>query len=101
MAGDWHPLAEQLGSTDGLLTLASASSVLRIEPVRDLCSLRRFLQAYHARILLAFELPAIHSAHTHATYNGVQELVARTANWPASLCSNTSARPAAASARAS
>jgi urease accessory protein UreF len=74
--GDWHPLAEQLGSTDGLLTLASASSVLRIEPVRDLCSLRRFLQAYHARILLAFELPAIHSAHTHATYNGVQELVA-------------------------
>ena len=23
--GDWHPLAEQLGSTNGLLTLASVS----------------------------------------------------------------------------
>jgi urease accessory protein UreF len=74
--GDWHPLAEQLGSTDGLLPLASASLLLRLEPVRDLCSLRRFLQAYHGRILLPFELPAIQSAHTHATCNGVLELVA-------------------------
>ncbi|MGA2656742.1 MAG: urease accessory UreF family protein [Verrucomicrobiota bacterium] len=74
--GDWHPLAEQLGSTDGLVTLASASSLLRLGPVQDLCSLRRFLRAYQARILLPFELPAIQSAHTHATCNGVHELVA-------------------------
>jgi urease accessory protein UreF len=74
--GDWHPLAEQLGSTDGLLTLASAFSPLRLGPVHDLCSLRRFLQAYHARILLPFELPAIRSAHAHASCNGLHELVA-------------------------
>jgi urease accessory protein UreF len=72
----WHPLAEQLGSTDGLVALASASSLLRLGPVRDLRSLRRFLRAYQARILLPFELPAILSAHTHATCNGVHELVA-------------------------
>jgi urease accessory protein UreF len=74
--GDWHPLAEQLGSTDGLMTLASASSLLRLEPVRDLASLRRFLAAYHERILLPFELPAIRSAHAYGSCNGVQELVA-------------------------
>ena len=30
--GDWHPLAEQLGSTDGLLALGSVSSLLRLKP---------------------------------------------------------------------
>jgi len=74
--GDWHPLAEQLGSTGGLLTLASASSLLRLEPVQDVCSLRRFLLAYQARILLPLELPAIQSAHTHAACNGLHELLA-------------------------
>src|SRR4051812_45489978 len=33
--GDWHPLAEQLGSTDGLVTLGSVSTLLRLRPVRD------------------------------------------------------------------
>jgi len=33
--GDWHPLAEQLGSADGLLTLGSVSSQLRLPPVHD------------------------------------------------------------------
>jgi urease accessory protein UreF len=74
--GDWHPLAEQLGSAGEELAHASASLLLRLEPVQDVCSLRRFLQAYQARILLPFELPAIQSAHTHATCNGVRELVA-------------------------
>jgi urease accessory protein UreF len=74
--GDWHPLAEQLGSTDGLVTLASASSLLRLEPVQDLPSLRRFLHEYQARVLIPFELPAILSAHTHASANGLRELVA-------------------------
>ena len=34
--GDWHPLAEQLGSTDGLVALGSVSSLLRLRPVRQL-----------------------------------------------------------------
>jgi urease accessory protein UreF len=74
--GDWHPLAEQLGSADGLVTLGAVSSLLQITPVYDLKSLRRFLQEYQSRILLAHELPAIQSAHKHAEHNELRELIA-------------------------
>ncbi|MEI7941159.1 MAG: urease accessory UreF family protein [Verrucomicrobiota bacterium] len=74
--GDWHPLAEQLGSTDGLVTLGSVSASLRLVPVHDVPSLRNFLSNYHSRILLPLELPAIQSAHGHATRHEVRELVA-------------------------
>jgi urease accessory protein UreF len=73
--GDWHPLAEQLGSTDGLAALGSVSSLLRLKPVRDLASLRHFLRNYQAQILLPLELPAIQAAHEHALCHGVRELV--------------------------
>src|SRR4051812_28929457 len=42
--GDWHPLAQQLGSTEGLASLCAISEVLCLKPVHDLSSLRRFLQ---------------------------------------------------------
>jgi len=42
--GDWHPLAEQLGSADGLVTLGSVSALLRLRPVRDLASLRNLVR---------------------------------------------------------
>jgi urease accessory protein UreF len=74
--GDWHPLAEQLGSTDGLVTLGSVSASLRLAPVHNLPSLRRFLRDYQAQILLPLELPAIQRAHGHATRHEVRELVA-------------------------
>jgi urease accessory protein UreF len=74
--GDWHPLAEQLGSTDGLVTLGSVSATLRLGPVHNLPSLRRFLLDYHSHILLPFELPAIQRAHGHASRHEVRELVA-------------------------
>ena len=74
--GDWHPLAEQLGSADGLVTLGSVSASLRLVPVHDLPSLRHFLRHYHSRILLRIELPAIHGAHSHAARHEVRELVA-------------------------
>jgi urease accessory protein UreF len=74
--GDWHPLAEQLGSADGLVTLGSVSSLLRIKPVRDIPSLRAFLQKYQAEILLPLELPAIRTACGHASLNQLRELVA-------------------------
>src|SRR6476469_7284309 len=45
--GDWHPLAEQLGSADGLLELGSVSAQLHLGPVKDLVSLRTFLRHYH------------------------------------------------------
>src|SRR6185503_12353003 len=74
--GDWHPLAEQLGSTDGLVTLASVSAVLRLAPVQNLSSLRRFLGEYRDKLLLEHELPAIECAHGHAMRNETRELVA-------------------------
>ena len=74
--GDWHPLAEQLGSTEGLVTLTSVSASLRLAPVHNQPSLRRFVSDYQSRILLPFELTAIQRAHSHATRHEVRELIA-------------------------
>lgn len=74
--GDFHPLAEQLGSADGLHELGSVSACLCLSPVRDLPSLRRFLNLYHEKILIQRELPAIHRAHAHAQRNELRELIA-------------------------
>ena len=73
--GDWHPLAEQLGSAAGLVALGSASTLLRLPPVQDLVSLSRFVENYQARILLPLEWPAIQSAHGHAARCELRELV--------------------------
>src|SRR5215472_6892008 len=74
--GDWHPLAEQLGSSDGLVELGSVSSLLQVQPVHDRRSLRAFLLNYQQRILLPAELPAIQTAHGHASRHEVRELIA-------------------------
>src|ERR1043166_1699899 len=74
--GDWHPLAEQLGSADGLMSLCGVSALLRLRPVRNAASLRTFLQDYQRRILFPLEMPAIESAHGHASRNETRELVA-------------------------
>src|SRR5712671_8166174 len=73
--GDWHPLAEQLGSAEGLVELGSVSAWLRLKPVRNLPSLRCFLQNYQSRLLLPVELPAIQTACEHARRNEVRELI--------------------------
>ena len=74
--GDWHPLAEQLGSADGLLTLGSISTELRLPPVHNEASLERALREYQLQILLPLELPAIQAAHGHVSRNELRELVA-------------------------
>ena len=73
--GDWHPLAEQLGSADGLLTLSSVSRELRLPPVHDAASLEGALREYRAQILLPVELPAILASHGHASRNELRELL--------------------------
>lgn len=73
--GDWHPLAEQLGSADGLVALSSASAILRLPAVRDLASLRGFLREYQGRVLVPAELPAIQAAHGHTARNESRELI--------------------------
>jgi urease accessory protein UreF len=74
--GSWHPLAEQLGSTDGLVALGSVSALLRLSPVRHMASLRRFLEQYQSQLLLPLELPTIQAAYHHAAHKELRELVA-------------------------
>jgi urease accessory protein UreF len=72
--GNWHPLAEQLGSTNGLAALADISRSIQVPIVRDFTSLRRFLEAYQKQILLPHELPAIQRAFDHTCRHEVREL---------------------------
>ncbi len=74
--GAWHPLAEQLGSADGLLELGSVSTLLRLTPVRNLASFLHFLKKYQSEVLVPLELPAIQSAYGHAARHEVRELIA-------------------------
>jgi len=73
--GDWHPLADQLGSADGLATLASVSALLSLPPVTNLPSLRHFLRQYQNQVLLPFELPAIQTAHGQTQRHELRELI--------------------------
>jgi len=73
--GDWHPLAEQLGSANGLAALSEVSASVRVAPVCDLPSLRHFLSRYQKQILLPVELPAIQRAYDHTCRHEVRELI--------------------------
>jgi urease accessory protein UreF len=76
LLGDLHPLIEQLGSLDGLVTLAGASDSLQVRQIDTLPGLRTFLESYHAKILQPLELPAIKRAFSHATHHELRELIA-------------------------
>src|SRR5260370_38583713 len=76
LLGDLHPLMEQLGCLDGLVTLADASDSLQVPQVKSLPDFRNFLQNYHARILSPVELPVIRRAFSHACHNELRELIA-------------------------
>lgn len=76
LLGDWHPLVQQLGSTEGLVSLSTASHSLRLKNITSTETLLRFLEAYQAQILIPFELPAIQRAYRHACRNETRELVA-------------------------
>ena len=76
LLGDLHPLMEQLGCLDGLVTLADASDSLQVPHIKTLPDLRHFLENYHARILSPIELPVIRRAFSHAAHNELRELIA-------------------------
>jgi urease accessory protein UreF len=71
-----HPLLNQLGSVEGLVTLSAATNSLQREPVDSFESLVRFLEIYQSRILLPLELPAIYRAYQHACRGETRELIA-------------------------
>ena len=74
--GDAHPLVEQLGSADGLISLHALADSLAVRPITNFAALRGFLRSYQERILLPLELPAIRDGQRHAANNHVRELVA-------------------------
>jgi urease accessory protein UreF len=76
MLGDWHPLVQQLGSTEGLFALSTASHSLQLTQVDSVPALLGFLEAYQSQILIPCELPAIQRAYRHASRNETRELVA-------------------------
>jgi urease accessory protein UreF len=73
--GEWHPLVQQLGSTEGLIALSTASHSLQLTNVDSVQALLRFLEAYQSQILIPLELPAIQRAYRHASRNETRELV--------------------------
>ncbi|MBM3846727.1 MAG: hypothetical protein FJ405_10655 [Verrucomicrobia bacterium] len=75
LLGEHHPLVEQLGLAEEMHPLTSAASCLKMPPVTDLDTLRRFLRTYQSRILLPLELPAIHQACLHAAAHRTRELI--------------------------
>ena len=76
LLGDWHPLVQQLGATDGLVSFSTASQSLRLKNITSTETLLRFLEAYQSQILIPYELPAIQRAFRHACRNETRELVA-------------------------
>ena len=76
LLGDWHPLVQQLGSTEGLVSLSTASHALRLKNITSTETLLRFLEAYQSQILIPYELPAIQRAFRHACRSETRELVA-------------------------
>jgi urease accessory protein UreF len=75
MLGDWHPLVDQLGSAQGLVTLGTVSQLLQLRRVQDFSTLRDFLEAYQTHVLIPIELPAIQRAFLHACRNQTRELI--------------------------
>ncbi len=76
LLGDAHPLVEQLGCTEGLVTLGQAGGSLRVDSIRSVPALRTFLQHYREQLLAPVEFPAIGRAWSHASRNEVRELIA-------------------------
>jgi urease accessory protein UreF len=74
LLGDVAPLAEQIGSADGLLALSRAAS-RGFHQVKDLPSLRGFLRDYQALVLVPVELPTIRRAHEYAHRYEIRELL--------------------------
>lgn len=76
LAGNAPGLAERLGSVAVLHEALSVSAAARLERVRDLAGLRRFLDDYHRQVLLPVELPAVRQAFEHASRGETRELLA-------------------------
>ncbi len=71
---DFHSLMEELVSAEGIETPHFVTFAVS-NKVRDITSLRRFLEEVRSQILFPIELPSIVHAYRHATGNRVRELI--------------------------
>jgi urease accessory protein UreF len=76
LLGDPHPLLEQLGSADDLAVAVTLEGAVDFHRVSSLPSLRAFLHAYRADVLVPIELPSIVNAHACASRSQLRELIA-------------------------
>ncbi|MCL5098095.1 MAG: hypothetical protein M1608_11330 [Candidatus Omnitrophica bacterium] len=76
LSGDPRRLLHRLGSTDGLVDLASGAASLFLAQPADESELRRFLHHYRDRVLIRVELPAIYRACQFAHHGAARELIA-------------------------
>ncbi len=76
LLGDPHPLLEQLGSHEELSVTSALTHAVEFRRVSDLPSLRDFIAAYRAEVLVPVELPAVASAYLHASRGEAIELIA-------------------------
>ena len=76
LLGELHPLVEQLGSTDGLVSLNAISASLQVGEINSVAALESFIAAYQCRLLIPLELPVILKAYHHANRNELRELIA-------------------------
>ena len=95
LLGEWHPLVQQLDSTEGLVSLSTASHSLQLDNVDSVQSLMQFLEAYQSQILIPFELPAIQRSFRHASRNETRELIA----YDLQLAEETTLKPFANASR--
>lgn len=76
LLGDFHSLADQIGSAEGLALAGAVNASLRLENVTSLAGLGKFLESYRTQLLVPMELPLICRAYAHASKNEFSELLA-------------------------
>jgi urease accessory protein UreF len=74
--GDPQPLLERLGPAEETAAPALAQWAIQLRGIRSVASLRSFIRAYRAELLVPVELPAIVRARSHAVRNELRELIA-------------------------
>ncbi|MEO5804770.1 MAG: urease accessory UreF family protein [Verrucomicrobiota bacterium] len=75
LLGDFHPLVNQIGSTDGLKLAGAANASLHLDGVKDFAALKIFLENYRTQLLGPIELPLICQAYQHASRSEFSELI--------------------------
>jgi len=76
LLGHWHPLLEQLGSSDVLAMLNGFTDAFFCPKIDNVETLGVFLEAYQQQRLYSLEWPAIVRAHSFACHNHSRELIA-------------------------